>query len=159
MLRDHFSFSLSLSPSSSSVYWVLYVGSALCILCTIAWIILAILLKHSRAFWLSLLFGPIGTFIRFTLSKYNNLFPKFPLFTFLVNIIGTGLYAAMFLVFHHKTGSLSFQYFDNPNTAPVDYLIPAITLGFCGKSEPLEISKSNLICSSRKSNDSIDAGE
>lgn len=147
MVTFFFFFYALFEPTSSwVVYWILCVGSIVCIICTTAWTILAVILKHSRAFWLSLLFGPIGTLIRFQLSKYNPKFPKFPLFTFLVNIVGTGLYAAMFLIFHRKTGSLSFQYFDNPSTAAVDYLIPAITLGFCGKLKLIINLLASMLC-------------
>lgn len=47
---------------------------------------------------LGLFFAPMGAWLRFILSKYNPIFPTFPAFTLLANIIGTGISAACWVI-------------------------------------------------------------
>jgi len=120
------------SSESFIVTAVIVAGCVLFICCTTTWIMLAVFLKRSRAFWLALLFGPPGTLIRFYLSQFNTYTPRFPVFTFFVNITGTALYGGMLILYHRLTHLDSVVYFHIASDSIGYVLIPAITLGFCG---------------------------
>lgn len=53
----------------------------------------------------SVIFAPLGTWVRFYLSKLNTAHPRFPWGTFLANIIGTALLAGLLAL--QRTGNRS----------------------------------------------------
>jgi fluoride ion exporter CrcB/FEX len=100
---------------------------------SVAFVFLALFQDSARPLYIALLLGPFGTALRFFLSVHNKRFPKFPLYTFLVNIVGSCLYGGLALTFHHITGKKTARLTGlEGNEGPVYYLIPAATFGFCG---------------------------
>ncbi|KAI9204393.1 CrcB-like protein-domain-containing protein [Polychytrium aggregatum] len=72
---------------------------------------------HSDLMW-ALVLSPLGTLLRFHLSVLNSRMPAFPLGTFIANMIGTGVIAALYLYSASIAGSCT--------------LVHGIANGFCG---------------------------
>ncbi|KAI9015977.1 CrcB-like protein-domain-containing protein [Hyaloraphidium curvatum] len=96
-------------------------------------------LEHGRTYGFGMLFAPIGTTVRYKLSRYNipvarkgplALFPAtFPVGTFTANVVGTSILAAMYTVARTvPLGPFTGQKSDTYQCA----LIGAAADGFCG---------------------------
>lgn len=55
---------------------------------------------YRQMWWTSLALAPFGSFVRFALAKLNRGYPTFPLFTFLVNAVGSALSMSFFIGQH-----------------------------------------------------------
>lgn len=73
--------------------------------------------EYRRNWWVALSLGPIGSSIRFALSKYNPKFPTFPLFTFIVNAVGSALSVSFYV------GQRFLSQNSNPSLALYDFWI------------------------------------
>ena len=67
-----------------------------------------------------------GACLRYLFAQLNPKFPKFPLGTFLVNMLGVAILAAMYVVKQDK------NMFTGGSTTS-SYVVTGISTGFCGK--------------------------
>ncbi|KAI8095098.1 uncharacterized protein B0P05DRAFT_577070 [Gilbertella persicaria] len=68
------------------------------ILCWVGVILAAIFTQHQKEVALACVFAPLGALTRWYLSFYNNKLPHFPLGTWVANVFGTMILAALSLV-------------------------------------------------------------
>ncbi|KND02184.1 uncharacterized protein SPPG_09047 [Spizellomyces punctatus DAOM BR117] len=88
------------------------------------WLLVAILcgtLSSQRHTWFATIFGPIGTMVRYRFAALNGKYRSFPFGTFLVNIIGTAILGALYVISH--AAAL------DPTSCSV---ITGLADGFCG---------------------------
>jgi len=74
----------TIPPPALSLFLSLFILGVFAML-----ILLASLDGHTRYYTLICIFAPFGTLIRWGLGRYNVRFPRFPLFTLLVNVSGS----------------------------------------------------------------------
>ena len=98
-----------------------YVGVALAISMWIGAVLAAVFMTAYRGTILfALVFGPLGSLLRFFLSRLNPLIRHFPLGTFVANQLGTILLAVFFLLQYKKQSVVSCQ------------VLQGMQDGFCG---------------------------
>ncbi|KAJ1954673.1 hypothetical protein EC988_002307 [Linderina pennispora] len=101
------------------------------VLGTIATAVVIALAWHTRSVSVALLFGPIGTLLRWQLSKFNAKPPRFvprvarnlPVGTFLANVFGSMVLSIVHLC---QTGAVVGP------SVPACYVLAAMADGFCG---------------------------
>eukprot|EP01112_Ceratiomyxa_fruticulosa_P003707 TRINITY_DN1400_c0_g3_i1.p1 TRINITY_DN1400_c0_g3~~TRINITY_DN1400_c0_g3_i1.p1 ORF type:complete len:440 (+),score=46.77 TRINITY_DN1400_c0_g3_i1:310-1629(+) len=86
-----------------------------------ALIILSILSSGAQYYTLICIFAPVGTLIRWSLGRRNIYHPKFPVYTFLVNIFGSAILSALHVISVHKTLSTTSS-----------NVLAGLMTGFCG---------------------------
>jgi len=103
-------------------HWYTSVAASFCIaiLFPVLILIAMMLIFENVAVPLSILVSPVGTNFRVWPSRWNKYFPNFPLFTFLVNVLGTLALAGVYV---YRTRS-------NSSTEMV--VVPVLADGFCG---------------------------
>jgi len=81
--------------------------------------------ESHRSIWFSCLFAPIGALIRWYLAQYNQNFPRFPIFTFGVNLVGTLILGGLYVLVNEK------DLFNKDASLGAQFVAAAGT-GFCG---------------------------
>eukprot|EP01095_Lingulamoeba_sp_RSL-Kostka_P002698 TRINITY_DN1360_c0_g1_i1.p1 TRINITY_DN1360_c0_g1~~TRINITY_DN1360_c0_g1_i1.p1 ORF type:complete len:350 (+),score=41.24 TRINITY_DN1360_c0_g1_i1:97-1146(+) len=81
------------------LYYILLIGSfILCFAVFLTFLLLAIFIPDMLVVSITIFFAPLGSFTRYYTSKYNDLVKNFPVFTFLVNVVGSVLLALIDLI-------------------------------------------------------------
>ncbi|KAK9708663.1 hypothetical protein K7432_009509 [Basidiobolus ranarum] len=97
-----------------------YIGIGLGVITLVVFIVIPSTIENKRAITFAALFAPLGTFLRWQLSPLNAKRPGFPIGTFLANMIGTAVLAALNLIAHEVSNATSCQ------------IIAGMADGFCG---------------------------